>query len=122
MSDEEKRAEKASPAEAPEVQAEPEVSEDDLPLPPPTFDFLTLSLRTRAEVHLGLLGFAEGRRPAPDFRRARHTIDLMAMLQEKTRGNLTTEEKRLLENSLTELRFRFVQVLEESRKKSQDAG
>ncbi len=121
MSDEEK-TEKATPVEAAEAQAEPETSEDDLPLPPPTFDFLTLSLRTQAEVHLGLLSFGEGKRPAPDFRRARHTIDLMAVLEEKTRGNLTLEEKRLLENSLTELRFRYVQALEESRKKSQDAG
>lgn len=34
----------------------------------------------------------------------------MAMLEEKTRGNLTLEEKRLLENTLTELRFHFVQA------------
>jgi len=69
-------------------------------------------------VHLGLIGWGGPERPKPDLRRARHTIDLMAMLEQKTRGNLTLEEKRLLENSLTELRFRFVQVLEESRKQS----
>ena len=34
------------------------------------------------------------------------------MIQEKTRGNLSLEEQRLIENSLTELRFRFVQVTE----------
>jgi len=44
---------------------------------------------------------------------ARHSIDLMAVLLEKTRGNLQLEEQRFLENSLTELRFRFVQVSEE---------
>ena len=38
---------------------------------------------------------------------------MMAVLLEKTRGNLTLEEQRLLENSLTELRFRFVQVSDE---------
>jgi len=38
------------------------------------------------------------------------------MLHEKTRGNLTLEEQRLVENSLTELRFRYVQALEESKK------
>jgi hypothetical protein len=37
----------------------------------------------------------------------------MAMLQEKTKGNLTLEEQRLLENALTLLRFRYVQVAEE---------
>lgn len=95
-----------------------EQAEEELPLPPPSFEYLTLSLRTEAEVHLGLLYFGEEKdRPKPDFRLARHTIDLLGMLEEKTRGNLSLEEQRLLENSLTELRFRYVQALEESRKK-----
>jgi hypothetical protein len=44
---------------------------------------------------------------------SRHTIDLMSILLEKTKGNLDLDERRLLENSLTELRFRFVQVSDE---------
>ena len=44
---------------------------------------------------------------------------MLAMLQEKTRGNLTTEEQRLIENGLTELRFRFVQVSDSLQKKTQ---
>ena len=48
---------------------------------------------------------------------ARHSIDLLGMLQEKTRGNLTPEEQRLIENGLTELRFRFVQVSEDLKKR-----
>jgi hypothetical protein len=43
---------------------------------------------------------------------ARHFIDTLAILQDKTRGNLSLEEQRLLDNSLTELRFRFVQASE----------
>jgi hypothetical protein len=54
--------------------------------------------------------YGEGEKPEPDLMLARHTIDLMAMLLEKTKGNLSLEENRMLENSLTELRFRFVQV------------
>ena len=53
---------------------------------------------------------------APDFRIARHSIDLLAMLQEKTRGNVTIEEQRLVDNALTELRFRFVQAMENKEK------
>jgi uncharacterized protein DUF1844 len=88
-----------------------------IPLPPASFEFLTLSLRTQAEVQLGLLHFGPPEeKPAPDLDLARHSIDLMAVLQEKTKGNLTIEEQRMLENSLTELRFRYVQALEESRK------
>jgi hypothetical protein len=64
-------------------------------------------------MQLGLLHFGEETdRPEPDFELARHTIDILGMLAEKTKGNLSLEEQRLLENSLTELRFRFVQTKE----------
>jgi hypothetical protein len=95
------------------------MSENEYPLPPATFDFLVLSLKTQSEVHLGLLHFGDEKdRPAPEFRMARHSIDLLAMIQEKTRGNLSIEEQRLIENALTELRFRFVQSLEQHQKKT----
>jgi len=67
-------------------------------------------------MQLGLVHFGEGEPPEPDLRLARHSIDLMAVLLEKTKGNLTLDEQRLLENSVTELRFRFVQVSEETAK------
>ena len=95
------------------------MSEKEYPLPPATFDFLVLSLKTQSEVHLGLLHFGDEKdRPEPEFRMARHSIDLLAMIQEKTRGNLSIEEQRLIENALTELRFRFVQSLEQHQKKT----
>ena len=84
------------------------------PLPPPTFTFLVVSLRAQIEMHLGLFHFGEEEeKPQPNLPLARHSIDLMAMLLEKTKGNLSLEERRLLENSLTELRFRFVQASDE---------
>lgn len=86
------------------------------PLPPASFEFLTESLRLQAEMQLGLMRFGVEEQPPADLELARHTIDLMAMLQEKTRGNLSLEEQRQLENTLTLLRFRYVQVLEETRK------
>ena len=89
---------------------------DSLALPPATFTFLVLSLRAQTEIHLGLMQVGEGdedEKPQPDLPTARHSIDLLAMLLEKTKGNLTLEERRLLENSLTELRFRFVQISDE---------
>ena len=87
--------------------------QEELPLPPASFDFFVLSLKTQAEMSMGLLHFGEEKdRPKPDLRIARHSIDLLAMIQEKTRGNLSYEEQRLIENSLTELRFRYVQVSE----------
>jgi len=83
-------------------------------LPPATFTFLVLSLRAQAEMQLGLVTFGQEEKGEPDLDLARHSIDMMAVLMEKTKGNLTIEERRLLENTLTELRFRFVQVSDEA--------
>ncbi len=93
-----------------------ESGQDDFqfPLPPPSFTFIVLSLRAQAEMQLGLMQFGEEEKSEPDLPLARHTIDLMAVLLEKTKGNLTIEEQRYLENSLTELRFRFVQASEDT--------
>jgi hypothetical protein len=102
------------------------MSDQEYPLPPATFEFLILSLKAQTEMHLGMYHFGasgdETDRPEPDFRIARHTIDLMAMLQEKTRGNVSMEEQRLVENALTELRFRFVQAMENQGKKEAPAS
>jgi hypothetical protein len=87
--------------------------EQPFPLPPPSFTFLVLSLRAQAEMQLGLMRFTEEEKAEPNLPLARHSIDLMAVLLEKTKGNLSLEEQRLLENSVTELRFRFVQVSDE---------
>ena len=86
------------------------------PLPPASFEFLIESLRLQAEMQLGLMRMGSEEPPPADLDLARHTIDLMAMLQEKTRGNLTMEEQRLVENSLTMLRFRYVQAAEDQQK------
>jgi len=97
-----------------------EKTEDDssIPLPPASFSELVWSLRTQADLYLGLLNFGEQEKPEPDLPRASHFIDLMAILVEKTKGNLALEEQRFLENSLTELRFRFVQVSDDLAKKN----
>ena len=93
--------------------AEAQEEEESLPLPPPTFEFFVLSLKAQAEMAMGLIHFGEEKdRPKPDLRITRHSIDLLAMIAEKTKGNLTYDEQRLIENSLTELRFRYVQVAE----------
>jgi hypothetical protein len=107
--------EKPAPEEKPADDEAPAAEESpaDIPLPPPSFEFLVLSLRSQAEMQLGLLHFGEEKdRPQPNFPLARHSIDMLGMIQEKTKGNLSMEESRLLENSLTELRYRFVQVAE----------
>ncbi len=84
------------------------------PVPPATFEFLVRSLVFQTELSLGMMPFGDEKdQPKPDLEMSRHHIDLLAVLQQKTRGNLNIEEQRLLENSLTELRFRFVQATED---------
>jgi len=104
------------------IRREQAMGDSNFPLPPPTFEFLVFSLKTQAEMQLGLFGFSEEDKTGPDLAAARHAIDLLAMIAEKTRGNLSVEEQRLIENSLTELRFRFIQVSESPKAASGEAA
>ena len=98
----------------------------DIPIPPANFLFLVESILMQAQIQLGLLNFGEpdesDAKPEPNLPLARHSIDLLGMLQEKTQGNLTVEEQRLLENGLTELRFRYVQIAGKGRSQSQPSA
>ena len=80
----------------------------------PTLDFnaLVLSLGSSVIVHLGEAPDPSTgeKREKPEVEMAQQSIDLLAMLQEKTRGNLTPEEARFLENMLFDLRMLYVQV------------
>jgi hypothetical protein len=105
-----------APEQSPAAQREP-VEDVPMPLPPATLEVLVFSLKTQAELYLGLFGMEEDEQPEVNLPLARHSIDMLGMLAEKTRGNLTMEEQRLIENSLTELRFRYIQRAEESKQK-----
>ena len=95
----------------------------DFPLPPASFMFLVESILMQTQMHLGLMHFGEkDEQSEPNLPLARHSIDLLGVLQEKTKGNLTAEEQRLIENGLTELRFRYVQVSEEVQKRTAPAA
>ncbi len=78
----------------------------------PAIDFATfvLSLAQSGRVHLGdAPNPAEGEQKIEPAL-ARQSIDLLALLQEKTRGNLSGEEETLLAQSLYDLRMRYVEV------------
>jgi len=95
----------------------------DFPLPPATFEFLIESILMQTQMHLGLFHLREGEENTePNLPLAKHSIDMLAMLQDKTRGNLSVQEQRLLENGLTELRFRYVQVVDEQKRATQPKG
>lgn len=78
-------------------------------IPPVDFNLFVLSLNTSALLHLGEAPDAEGNTHR-DLPMARHTIDLLGMLEEKTRGNLSGDEERLLHQVLFDLRMRFTRA------------
>ncbi len=104
----------SKPAAPEEAADEPDWSS--MPIPPADFSFLVYSLTTQAQIQLGLLRIDENEPPSANLPVARHTIDMLGMLQEKTRGNLDLQERLLLENTLTDLRYRYVQATQEPKK------
>ena len=73
------------------------------------FERLVASLYMTAMMQLGLV-HEEGQQPAADLLGAKQTIDTIGLLQEKTKGNLTDQEQRLLQDCLYELRMGFVEL------------
>jgi hypothetical protein len=78
----------------------------------PKLDFATfvLSMSHSVLMHLGEAPHPDGEMAPKDLPLARQTIDLLGLLEEKTKGNLTGDEERLLSQVLYDLRMRFVEV------------
>lgn len=78
-------------------------------LGPVAFEHLVQSMYMTAMMGLGA-GTQPGEKPRIDLMGARQTIDLLGVLGEKTKGNLTADEQRLLESALFELRMMFLEI------------
>jgi hypothetical protein len=77
--------------------------------PAMNFDRLVQSLYMTAAVQMGA-GTAPNEQPRIDILGARQSIDMLSVLAEKTRGNLSEQEKRLLQNALFDLRMSFLEI------------
>lgn len=79
--------------------------------PMPKVDFITfvMSLSSSALVNLGEVPDPFTNKKEVNLELARHTIDVLGMLEEKTKGNLTKEEQEYLKSLLFELRMKYVQ-------------
>jgi Domain of unknown function (DUF1844) len=78
---------------------------------PLTFPAFVISLATTAAVHFGDIPDPDGGGPnEPNLEGASQIIEVLGLLEEKTRGNLSIEERQLLEQVLYELRLRFVEA------------
>lgn len=82
-----------------------------------TFTGFILSLATTAAVHFGdIADPTTGEQQEPNLVAAAQMIELIALLQEKTKGNLSDSEVRLVDDLLYELRMRFVQAQQGERR------
>ncbi|MGR0480660.1 MAG: DUF1844 domain-containing protein [Candidatus Electronema sp. V4] len=79
-------------------------------MPAVSFTSFILSLNTTALFHLGDIPHPETGRKVFDLELARHAIDTLAMLEEKTKGNLDSEEQELVSRVVYELKMRFIRV------------
>jgi hypothetical protein len=105
-----KKAEPSPPAERKERPLVVEPDEAELADEPSGFETLVSYLSTTTMFQLGLIAGPGGERIPSDMPNAQRTIDLLQVLQEKTSGNLTANESRLLDDVLYELRMTFVEL------------
>ncbi|MGB7592440.1 MAG: DUF1844 domain-containing protein [Terriglobia bacterium] len=117
------------PAEEKEVEAAPEGDRSTLPEPQSEpggqfedessgFETLVSYLSTTAMFQLGLIPGPSGEHIPADMPNAKRTVDLLEVLQEKTKGNLSASESRLLQDVLYELRMSFVEMQKRQARKS----
>ena len=78
--------------------------------PPVDFHTFVLSLGSSALLHLGEIENPNDGVSQKDLPLAKHTIDILVMLEEKTKGNLSTAEEKLMESLLYDLRLRYVEA------------
>ena len=79
-------------------------------LPAVDLHTFVLSLGSSALLHLGELEHPDVGAPQKDLPLAKHTIDILVMLEEKTKGNLSPGEEKLISSLLYDLRLRFVEA------------
>jgi hypothetical protein len=115
----EKESEEKKPQEKPGKQEQKKQEpareqEERIPLPEVSFNSLIFSLSSSALLHLGEIQDPYSGQNKTDLPLAKHTIDLIALLKTKTKGNLTDEESKFLESVLADLRWRYVKAAEKA--------
>jgi hypothetical protein len=83
-----------------------------MPLPELDFSSFILSLATTAQISLGTVPNPQTGKPEQNLTAAKQMIDIIGILKEKTKGNLSAEEQGLLDNMLFSLRMQYVSAVE----------
>ena len=107
---EEPRKEEARKAET--GKKAPADKTEGMPLPEVNFNSLIFSLSSSALINLGEIADPVSGQKQKDLPLAKHSIDTIAMLKDKTKGNLDPEEQRFLDTILADLRWRYVKIAE----------
>jgi hypothetical protein len=102
--------EKEKLEETVEQEAEQKAGHPDIP--PVNFEGLVSFFATQAYFALGLIRSKEDKHKeiAPDLEAARYHIDMLGLLEQKSKGNLNPEEQKLLQGTLSQLRMFFVSL------------
>jgi hypothetical protein len=79
-------------------------------MPEVTFSTFVMSLNTSALYHLGEIRDPRTGQTNVDYDLARHAIDTLVMLQQKTKGNLSRDEEEMLKNIIYDVKLRFVKA------------
>ncbi|NLA74842.1 MAG: DUF1844 domain-containing protein [Deltaproteobacteria bacterium] len=113
--DEEGDLKETKPVEEPTSDAQEENRPKDVPKAPPlpevNFNSLIFSLSSSALLHLGEIADPQTGEKREDLPMAKHSIDIVSMLKEKSRGNLDDEEQKFIDSMLTDLRLRYVKAV-----------
>ena len=102
----------AAQEEAEQSEKQPEKQEGRGPLPPGDFAALISMLVTQAFFALGLIHVEGQEEKEPDLEMAKYNIDMLSTLEEKTKGNLSNEEEKVLQTTLSQARMAYVKVVE----------
>jgi hypothetical protein len=112
--DETARAPETASGGEPETSSPSETSGE-----PVTFSTFVLGLSTQALLHLGEIASPLDGKVEQDLPAAKHMIDILGILREKTRGNLEQAEEHLLDSMLYDLRMRYVELVRGGKKKEE---
>ena len=91
-------------------KAEAEQTRERAALPPASMSLLITQLATQASLGMGDIENPATGKAEPDLELAKHSIDMLEVLDQKTQGNLDAQEKQILDSMLFQLRMRYVSL------------
>lgn len=111
LKDKKETTENKEPEPQPEEEQKQTEEAQNHPLPEVNFNSLIFSLSSSALLHIGEIADPQTGQKIVDLPMAKHSIDIISMLKDKTEGNLDDEEKKFIDSILTDLRLRYVKAV-----------